>query len=185
MFSNLSDIRLVGLLHEPNAWQPDVHQDVAEAQRAGGPGGQKEAHEAPANAGSILEPPLSSFLKDAHAPKEPLVEHIPRHFKSDLLWLHPPRSVPASKVVVEDRHEFDQKVVYEVPPVEYVDEATAALIARQRRRQGVHEAKDEAKDKGNKAAGAGRRMPTARLAQTRRPPSKEKPVEVEEPAMSD
>lgn len=179
-FSNLADVRLVGLLHEPHAWQPLEHE-VAAAQGTGATGSQKETKENH----TLHEPPLSSLLIDAHAPKEPVVEHIPRHFKSDLLWLHPPRSIAASKAVVEERHEFDQKVVYEVPPVEYADEATAALIARQRRRQGVREAKDETKDKGNKAAGAGKRMPISRYAQTSRPPSKEKQVEVEEPTLSD
>eukprot|EP00746_Dinoflagellata_sp_MGD_P124768 gnl/MRDRNA2_/MRDRNA2_59397_c0_seq1.p1 gnl/MRDRNA2_/MRDRNA2_59397_c0~~gnl/MRDRNA2_/MRDRNA2_59397_c0_seq1.p1 ORF type:complete len:826 (+),score=174.37 gnl/MRDRNA2_/MRDRNA2_59397_c0_seq1:120-2597(+) len=180
-FSNLADVRLVGLLHEPHAWQPDVGHEVAEAQRTAALSSHKEAHDTPAPPGPLLEPPLSSFLNDAHAPKEPVVEHIPRHFKSDLLWLHPPRSVPASKVVVEDRHELDQKVVFEVPPVEYADEATAALIARQRRRQGRDEKSEP--DKGRK--GPAGRFHTSRLAQTRRPPSKEKTEEAPEPTMCD
>lgn len=173
-FSNLADVRLVGLLHEHHAWQPDMAHELGEVKMA------QPAHdtqEALVNAGSILDPPLSSFLKEA--PKEPVVEHIPRHFKSDLLWLHPPRSVPASKVVVSDRQEFDQKIVYEVPPVEYADEATAALIARQRRRQGMPD-KGTA-DKGNSSAskpqwppkkGIAGRVSTWRPGQIRKAPSK-------------
>jgi hypothetical protein len=179
-FSNLADVRLVGLLHEPLAWQPDLAQEVAEAKLAHE---AHEAQEAPVTAGSILDPPLSSFLKDAHAPQEPVVEHIPRHFKSDLLWLHPPRSVPASSVVVSDRQEFHQKVVYEVPPIEYADQATAALIARQRRRQGVPD-KVTVAPVGKIKKGAAGRSPAMRLPQSRKEPLKRQ-EDIPEPVVCD